>query len=376
MINVLHLRDTDRICGPGKTIIETACATDRGSFTQKVGLFLPAGDGRNAYYDAAVRRGVEIVPVRSAHRFDPRLIGTIIRIINEHDIHLVHSHEYKSDILAYVASRLHPIPIMSTIHGWITNHLKSRLFIRLEQAVLPRFDKVVAVSGETKSRLLACGVPADKITVIHNAIVTEHYDPGAHPPGFLRSRYGVPDDGIIIGYIGRLSPEKGQRDLLVAAATIAPAYPRLYVALVGDGPDRPALEQAARELGLADRVIFTGHLADVRPVYRDLQVLALTSHTEGFPNVVLEALCMEIPVLATDVGGVREIVEDGRTGVLIPARSPEAVAKGLRALLDDPAWARTTALAGKRAVYERFAFATRVAREEAVYREILAAWKH
>src|SRR4029450_13712770 len=112
---------------------------------------------------------------------------------------------------------------------------------------------------------------------------------------------------------GRLSPEKGQYDMLEAARRLAPARPQVYFVFTGDGPDEAGLKARAAEYGLADRVLFTGKLKDARPVFRDLDILALTSHTEGFPNVVLEALCMETPVLATDVGGTSEIIQDGVT---------------------------------------------------------------
>ena len=97
-INVLHLRDTDRVCGPGKTIIETACATDGREFRQMVGLFMLDGESGNLYHDAAVQRGVEVVPIRSAHPYDPRIVRTLLGIVREHDIHILHSHEYKSDL--------------------------------------------------------------------------------------------------------------------------------------------------------------------------------------------------------------------------------------------------------------------------------------
>lgn len=375
MINVLHLRDTDRVCGPGKTIIETALATDRRSFTQRVGLFVSTGGERNAFYDTATARGVDVIPVPTGHRFDPRVIRTLVRIIKEHDIHLVHSHEYKSDILAFLASRLHRVPIMTTIHGWITNHLKSRVYIGLERRILPRFDRVVAVSAETQRRVLECGVSEDRVDILHNAVVTEHYEPNGRPAGVLRAQFGIPGDAVVVGYVGRLSPEKGQRDLLTAAALLVGQYPRLHVALVGDGPDRAFLERAANDLGLGARVIFTGHLVDVRPVYQGVDIVALTSHTEGFPNIVLEALCMEKPVLATRVGGVPEIIEDGRTGLLVPAGSPQAIAGALARLLSNPSLGEALAVAGKRVVLERFQFADRVAREEQIYREVLARWK-
>jgi glycosyltransferase involved in cell wall biosynthesis len=142
----------------------------------------------------------------------------------------------------------------------------------------------------------------------------------------------------------------------------------------GDGPDRAALEQQARDLGLADRVTFTGHLQDVRPVYRDIDVHALTSYTEGFPNVVLESLCMGVPVLANDVGGTREIVEDGVTGILLPAGQPERIAAGLLRLIGEPAWARQLAANGHAVVMRDFSFKQRVLKEEALCRDVLAEW--
>jgi len=122
-------------------------------------------------------------------------------------------------------------------------------------------------------------------------------------------------------------------------------------------------------------VIFTGHLSDVRPVYRDIDVHALTSYTEGFPNVVLESLCMGVPVLANDVGGTREIVEDGVTGILLPAGQPDRIAAGLLRLLNEPAWARELAANGHAVVMRDFSFKQRVLKEEALCREVLAEWR-
>jgi glycosyltransferase involved in cell wall biosynthesis len=374
MINVLHLRDTDRVCGPGKTIIETACATDRRQFSQKIGLLLLRSEGENAYQSAAVQRGVDVIPIVSAHQFDPRIVSAIVRVIQEHQIHILHSHEYKSDILAYLVSRIHRVPVMSTVHGWITNGFKSRTYVSVSQKALRRFDRVVAVSEQTRRAVVARGVSPDRTSVIHNGIVVEDYDPARQEPGELRRRFAIPADAPIVGYVGRLSPEKGQKDLLNAVARLGGDYEGLHLVFAGDGPDRAALLAQAEELGLSRRVHMTGHLRDVRPVYRDLDVLALTSHTEGFPNVVLEALCMDRPVLATTVGGVPELLEHQRSGVLVPPRSPEAIADGLRWLLQDPARARDLAAYGKKVVLDRFTFRGRVAKEEALYQELLATW--
>ena len=192
MINVLHLRDTDRICGPGKTIIETTAATDTAAFSQKIGLFQVAGEQPSIYEQAARARGAEVIPIVSAHPYDPRLVTTLLGIVKRYDIDIVHSHEYKSDILTWALRRLYRVPIMTTVHGWITNSRKSRFMVGVSQKALRSFDRVVAVSEGTRRRVLACGVPADRVVVIHNAIVTENYDPVAHEPGFLRSRFSLP----------------------------------------------------------------------------------------------------------------------------------------------------------------------------------------
>ncbi len=371
MIRVLHLRDTDRVCGPGKTIIETAVATDRTRFEQMVGVFVGPLESRNPFVDAAVRRGVAVVPLRASHGIDPRVLMAIVRALRGHRVDIVHSHEYKSDLLGYVASRIYGIPIVSTVHGWITNTRRSRLLVGVSRRLIRRFDRVIAVSAGTRDAVLAHGVPAARVVVIRNGIVTRNYRRGDHQEGLFRRRFGIPENAVLVGYVGRLSQEKGQRVLLEAAATLVPSIPDLRVALVGDGPDRRDLEEMARALGILGRVVLTGHLDDVGPVYRDLDVLALTSFTEGLPNVVLEAMCMDVPVLATNVGGTSEIVQDGITGVLVPAASPHAVAEGLRRLIGSPDWARGLVANGRRRVEEQFEFAGRVALEEAVYEEIV-----
>jgi glycosyltransferase involved in cell wall biosynthesis len=258
------------------------------------------------------------------------------------------------------------------VHGWIANHWKSRAYIKMGKAVLPGFDRVVAVSAETRRAVIGCGVADERVVLIHNAIVTGNYSPAGLEAGGFRRAHGISSAATLIGYVGRLSLEKGQHDFLRGAARVVARHPQIHLAFVGDGPERDALQRLVIALGLGDRVTFTGHLQDVRPAFRDFDLLALTSHTEGFPNVVLESFCMDTPVLATDVGGVAEVVSDGRTGVLIPPHRPDAIAAGLDRLLGAPAWARMLAAEGKRMVFEQFSFQRRVEKEETVYRELAA----
>jgi glycosyltransferase involved in cell wall biosynthesis len=371
MINVLHLRDTDRVCGPGKTIIETALAATPGEFCHKIGLFLLDSEPRNVYRDAAAARGIEVIPIAATFRLDPRMLWAIYRAIKDHDIHIVHAHDYKSELLTWALTRIYRIPIMTTVHGWIWNDLRYRTYWRAAQKVLPSFDRVVAVSGQTREAVIACGVPSEKVVLIHNAIVTANYDPSTVEAGTVRRTAGIPPEARVIGCIGRLSREKGQLDLLRAGAQLLATHDDVWFLFAGDGPDRPHVEQLARELGISHRVVLVGHLTDVRPVFRDIDILALTSHTEGFPNVVLEAFCMGRAVLATDVGGVREIVFPEETGVLLKPHDPDAIAAGLRRLLDDPDGAARMVAAGRALVERQFSFRQRVLAEEALCRQML-----
>jgi glycosyltransferase involved in cell wall biosynthesis len=370
MINVLHLRNTDRVCGPGKTIIETACAADPAAFHLSVGLFCAQGR-TNAYLDAVRARGIEVHPMEAAHAWDPRLLGRLASLIRERNIHIVHAHDYLSDILTRAVNWRVPVATMSTVHGWITNTARSRMYVKVSQLALRGLDRVVAVSEQTRVRVLAAGVSADRVTVIHNAIVASNYRAADFDRGAFRRRAGISPDAVVIGNIGRLSPEKGQREFLQAAAPLARQDARVHLVVAGSGPDEASLKTLAVELGIQDRVTFTGHLKEVRPVYRDLDILALTSFTEGFPNVILEAFCMDVPVLATDVGGVREIITDGETGVLVRAGCTDEIEAGLRHLVSERADGERMAAAGKQLVMERFEFAQRTVKEEAVYRELM-----
>ncbi len=375
MINVLHLRDTDRVCGPGKTILETCTRIDSSRFRLAIGLFIDRNEKEtdNGYWRAATERGIEVIPLRTRGRFDPSAARQIAQLARSEQFDLIHSHEYKSDLLTLAGARTHSAPIVSTAHGWITNSFKSKLMIGAGKRALRYFDRVIAVSPAIRDELQRVGVPQERLRLIYNAIVMENYRPQDYRPGQVREAFGLPDEAVLIGNVGRLSPEKGQADFLQAAARVLPEFPSAYFVLVGDGADRPRLERLADTLGIREHVLFTGYQQDVRPIFRDLDYLALTSHTEGFPNVLLESLCMDTPVLATAVGGVPAIVSDRETGHLVPAHKPEHIAERLLEMLQNPEAEQRMAAAGKTRIVQRFEFGQRVRRLQQLYAETLGA---
>lgn len=373
MINVLHLRDTDRICGPGKTILETAARIDPAEFQLMIGIFAVEGEKPNLYYDAALARGVSVRRLITRHQYDPRIVSRIREVIQDERIDIIHSHEYKSDIIGFVVSKLTGVPIVTTAHGWITNSMKGRIYISLGKRVMRYFDRVIAVSPLIRDQLIASGVTRDRIRVVYNAIVVENYRPASVPAGTLRKTLGIPADVPLVGNVGRLSPEKGQEDFIKAARQVLNMDIKAHFVLAGSGPDELRLREMVTELGIQPRVHFLGHLGDVRSVFRDCDVIALTSYTEGFPNVLLESLCMGTPIIATRVGGVPDIVEDGVTGVLVEPHAVDDIASGIAHLLREPAWAAQLVQNGRRRIEQRFRFEVRVTHIENIYREVMGA---
>jgi glycosyltransferase involved in cell wall biosynthesis len=371
MINVLHLRDTDRVCGPGKTILETCCRIDKSRYNLSIGLLLLESETDNQYWEAAKKRSVQVVPVRSNSQYSPEIIDNIVKAVKDNNIHIIHSHEYKSDILAVLAARKIGVPIVTTAHGWITNSLKSKLYIWLGKQSFRFFERVIAVSPKIREEILRHGTRKDKVQLIYNAIVVEDYQPDDYEPGYLRNRFGIQPDTKIIGNVGRLSPEKGQAEFIRSAPQVLAGHDNVCFVLIGDGPDRQSLEKLVQELKLEKKIFFTGYESNVRPSYRDLDVLALTSFTEGFPNVLLEALCMQTPILATDVGGVADIVTDRETGVLVQPGDIDAIGAGLIDLVSDEEFARSTVLAGQAKIAQQFEFSQRVAKIEALYDDVM-----
>jgi glycosyltransferase involved in cell wall biosynthesis len=371
-IRVLDLRDTREIGGPGKTILETFRAIDSARFELHLGVFLRRDESeRNPFIEAARACGMPVHVLRGYNQYDPRLIWRLARLVKRLDIDIVHAHEVSSDVLTYLASKLHRVAIMTTLHGWIGNNAKQRLLMALDRRILPSFDRVLVVSEQIRDALHAQGVPGENMLLLRNAIVVERYRRTGQR-GFLASLVGAPLKAPVIASIGRLSPEKGHRDLIDALAIAASRVYRVSAILAGDGPDRTALSEKIRALGLEDSVYLPGYVSEPQRILEEADLVVLPSHTEGLPNAALEAMVMEVPLLATRAGGTPEVVTDRETGRLVAPRSPEALAGGIIDFLTHPAPWTEMARRGREVVERRFNFQTRTRHLETIYAELAA----
>jgi glycosyltransferase involved in cell wall biosynthesis len=369
-VNVLDLRDTYEIGGPGKTILETYRAIDRSRFSLHLGVFLRRDERDDTPFITAARAyGVPVHLLRGYNQYDPRLVLEVVRLVRKLDIHIMHAHEVKSDVIGYLAAKVTGVPIVTTLHGWIGNSRKQKLFIGLDRRIVRGFDRVIAVSGKINDEMAAT-VPPSRLRLVHNAIVVERYHRTGRS-GFLPQLVGRPIAGPVIATIGRISPEKGQADLVEALAAVRQRGHRVTAVLAGDGPDKAGLTARVEELGLADSVHFPGYVEQPERILEETDLMVLPSHTEGLPNAALEAMAMGVPVLATRVGGTPEVVTDGETGRLVPAHSPAALADGIVDFLVNPGPWKVMAGRGRGVVEQRFNFAARTRAIEAVYAELL-----
>lgn len=281
-------------------------------------------------------------------------------------------HGYKSSILGRFAARRAGIPVVAVSRGWTYENPKVRAYEVLDRINLRWMDRVVCVSDAQAAKVVRAGVPEQSIVVIPNAIDSARFrDPEPTARLELENLFPHPVSRIV-GAVGRLSPEKGFTDLIDAAALIARRDLTVGFALFGDGLLEQALRARIVAHGLTDRFVLAGFRPDLDRLFPHLDLLVQSSHTEGMPNVVLEACAAGVPVVATAVGGTPEIVENSVTGHLVPVGDPATIARVVLRVLDDEAHRRNLANRAQERIRSSFTFEAQAASYRAVLEELTA----
>ncbi len=357
---VLHLLAPAEFGGLETVVLELAVAQRAAGLNAHCALLLPAGEVSRLEGDLR-SAGVPVHRVdvrRRAYRAERAAVRALLRTLEPR---LLHTHGYRPDVLHGLGASRRGLATVTTLHGFTGGDLKNRIFEWIQRWVASRAGAAVAVSAQIAERLAASGVSRRRLHLIPNAL---------RPAPLLgrteaRQALGVPASGQQIGWIGRLTVEKAP-DLLVEAL---PSLPSSRVVFVGDGPLRESLERRSAELEVADRVHFTGPLPRAATLLRGLDLLVLSSRTEGTPMVLLEAMHARVPVVATRVGGVPDLLDPSMAWLVAPS-DPVALAAAIREALGAGApVAERTARAAARALEfspERWAERYRVAYEVAL----------
>ncbi|HAM52023.1 MAG TPA: hypothetical protein DCP92_15540 [Nitrospiraceae bacterium] len=216
-------------------------------------------------------------------------------------------------------------------------------------------DKVIAVSSAVKNALIESGVSREKVEVIYNSIDQERFNPDVVNRDAVRKELGIESGTIVVGTAGKLNPGKGVFDLLCAVHSLTGKHSAVKLIFVGDGPERKELQGEAERLSMQDRVIFTGVRNDVERMYAAMDIFVLPSSCqEAFGMVLIEAMAMGKPVIATAVGGIPEVVDNEVNGILVPPQNIEALAHAISRYMDDHEFAGRIALEGRKSVEYKF----------------------
>jgi glycosyltransferase involved in cell wall biosynthesis len=264
--------------------------------------------------------------------------------------------------------------LISTSHGWITNTLKGSLYKWIHLRALRRFKNLIAVSEATKSMMSASGITSKKVKVIYNGIDCNYWCFNGQKPT-LKKEWNIPDNAFVIGTVGRISDEKDYITFLKIAKTVTDKINNVYFVIVGEGKqnERERLVEFADTLDIRDKIVFAGYRSDLLEVYSTCDIFLMTSITEGLPNTMLEAMSMGVSIVSTNVGGIPELVEEGKTGFLFDIGNTVNLAEKIIYMITNRALRESLSTAGRERIEKVFSFDRRLHIIEKYYADIYAA---
>jgi glycosyltransferase involved in cell wall biosynthesis len=306
-----------------------------------------------------------VVRARSYLR-EYRLVKAVVAAVHPG---VVNTHGYRSDVVGGLAARANGVATVSTVHGFTGGGVRNRLNEVAQLFALRRADAVIAVSAPLVHRLAGARIAGEKVHLIPNGFAP------LRPPltrQVARQRLGIGANDTVVGWVGRLSREKGPDVMLDALAASDPSW-RLSV--VGDGPERDRLTDQANRLGVAGRVMWHGAVAEAGLLLGAFDAFVLSSRTEGTPITLLEAMAASVPIVATRVGGVPDVVTSAHA-ILVPSEEPSAIAKALAELKRDPSSAMHRSLLARERLTQSYSASAWLDATDAVYRIARESSKH
>jgi glycosyltransferase involved in cell wall biosynthesis len=345
---------------PARFELHVACLQRRGALLERV---------------ESLRCPLVEYPITSLYKWSTlRQQIKLARYLRWNGIGIVHTYNFYPNVFGIPAARLAGVPhIVASIRD--TGAYLNPLQAKAQKIACMMADSIVANADAVRSWLVSQGHSPKKIRVIRNGVDFSRFAARLRVPR-LHREFGLPDRVPLIAVVARLSRVKGIDDFVRAASGVASQFPEARFVVFGDtshsgDPWETAyadeLRQLAASLGIADRLFFAGYRTDVAELLPEITLSVLPSHTEGLPNAILESMAAGVPVVATNVGGVPELIEDGVCGLLVPPHDPRALSSAICRLLTDPVLANGLAAAAKRSVRERFSVERMVRETEELY---------
>ncbi len=367
---VLHLIETGGPGGAERMMVQLAAGLG-SEYRSEAALI------RDSWLGTALRmRGVPVKMLRhkSQGSFwklrDVATLRDLVRVIRERRVAILHTHEFFMNTVGLVASLSTGVPLVATVHG--KNYYADRFRRRVAYRLVGRFaGQMIAVSENIRSFLAEqVGIPSDQIRVVPNGIALDE-EPPRERLSALRTALGLDQDSKVVGTVGSLYPVKGHTYLMDAIAPVVRRFAHVVFLIVGRGGLREELEARACGLGIARHLRFLGHREDVRDLLALCDVFVLPSLSEGMPLALLEAMAAGLSCVATKVGGISEVVDHGKTGLLVPPGDSHALAESIMTLLEDRTLARKMGGCARDAVARRFSLTKMVQAYQEIYAELV-----
>jgi glycosyltransferase involved in cell wall biosynthesis len=373
-IRVLEMIDKPFLGGGQRTVLLLAENLDRKTFDVSVCSGAPG-----PLAGALERIGVRHFPAAFGRRLSLKPVRDIARILTENKIDILHTHGGVAGLYGRWAARrarrrARTPALVHTIHGIHYLHYRNPLvrwgYVLLEKYLSRTTDAVIFVSEADLASGNKHGLaPGTKMTVIKNGVDSASLRP-ARRPAVLRKSLGLRAGLTVVGTVARLHRQKGIPFLLRAAAQVHRSFPQTRFMIVGGGPWEKKLKSEAAHLGLARSVLFLGEREDATDLLSLFDVFVLPSLWEGLPYVLIEAAILAKPIVATDIDGVREVLRDGETGLLVPAADPASLALAVKLLLDDPALGRCLAGRAQRLIPKQFTIGRMIEETKRLYMNV------
>jgi glycosyltransferase involved in cell wall biosynthesis len=350
-VKILHLISSRGLYGAERVVLDLCKSLKRYGCESIIGVIRNSHNPHVEVADEARKHSIDAVIFPCEGQLDVKLIFRIRKYASENQINLMHCHGYKSNFYGLLAGKKW-IPIVTTNHNWLTSHWKLRAYRRFDSLLIRYFTRIIAVSDGVRKEMLRYGVPKEKIRVIDNGIDLTRFG-DTRSPEAIREEFGIKKGVTVIGTVGNLGAEKGHVYLLQAAKGIVHSVGTVKFVFVGDGPMRVYLEHEASALGIRDNVIFTGFRTDVPTLLSAMDIFVLPSVIEGLPMVLLEAMAAQKAVVATRVGAIPKVVNNGN-GILVEPRDAAGLQNAILSLLTSEEKRQKFASAGHDTVRKGF----------------------
>lgn len=370
-LSILHLNAPTALAGAERVLLTYLENFDRNRFNITVASFLNHSRLDNHFTIKMPEFNIPYHKIPIGKGCLWREVWDTVRLLKEFNFDLVHTHGYRSDVAGFLAARIVGVPIIATVHGWMPISLKLRSYELLDRCFLKKFDKVICVSRSLYEGLQPSGF-RHNLVYLHNAIsINNAGNAKVFDVSAGRNDLGIGKEDKIVLSVGRLSAEKAVHLVVAAVKELLPYYGgKLRLVVVGDGPLRGSLEEVSRNHGIAEKVIFTGHVDDVNRYYASADIFVMSSVTEGSPMALLEAMNAGLPVVCTKVGGIPDIIQERVNGLLVEPNDVHALVKQMDCVLSNSAFSKRLSAEARNTISNHFDGGKWAQKIEKIYDEV------